>query len=156
MDDAAADAVRRVRTRSAGWWRTPSARPGRTRAEVVAHLAGEVARLGLALEGEPPRPLPPPVREAVLADQLAVVTYDLVLALRETPDERTAAVALAELLVHAHDVDPRRLPDDAAAAVLALLHPHRLAGLPEGAAPGDLLLVVEGGPDGRHDEPGGA
>lgn len=148
MDDAATSAVRVVRNRSAGWWRTPSERTGWTRADAIAHLVAETARAGLALEGEPNRAVPPPLREAVLADQLAVVTYDLVLALRAKPDEGTAATALGELLLHTHDVDPRRLPDEAAAAALAVLYAGR-ADLPDGR-PGDVLLALDGGPGGGH------
>ena len=154
VDDAAADAVRRAGNRSVRWWRTPSGCAGWTRAEVVGHLAGEVARLDAELEGEPVREVPPAPYEPAWAQRLAVVTYDLVLALRARPDETVAAVALNELLVHAHDVDPGRLDDTAAGAVLALLHPARVAELP-GGPPAQLLLDLQRGPGEWHREVGG-
>jgi hypothetical protein len=164
VDEAAADAVRRVRRRSPRWWRGDSAREGRTRADVVAELVAALAVYEHALEvgdGPPPetyRTPPRPAREDALADRLAVVTYDLVRALRAaTPGaparhpaglrtvEALAAVALADVLLHTYDVDPRPLPDAAAGAVLAHLHPGITS---DGGAFGDLLLAVERGPRG--------
>ncbi|HEU0132804.1 MAG TPA: maleylpyruvate isomerase N-terminal domain-containing protein [Mycobacteriales bacterium] len=166
VDNAAADAVRRVRRRSALWWRGASACPGWSRADTVKHLVDAFAIYEQALEvGAGPRPAtyrtpPAPAREAVLADQLAVVARDLVTALRAATDEAPArhphhamtaadlaAVALAECLVHTHDVDPAPLPEEAAGAVLARLHPVAATGLAGDAATlGDLLLRVQRGP----------
>jgi hypothetical protein len=151
VDSASADVIRRARRRSAGWWRGDSARAGWTRAETIAHLVGEVAAYGQRLEGVDHGTPPRPARDDVLADQLAVVTYDLVAALRDAGPgaELTAATALAEYLVHAHDVDPRPLDEEAAGAVLAWLHPE--AALRRGVRTlGELLLAVERGPGERH------
>jgi hypothetical protein len=132
VDNAVADAVRRVRRRSAGWWRgevrdgqyagaADAARAaggagaagvagaGRTRADVVAGLVGRLAVAGQALEGRalPHRTPPRPIRDAVLADQLVVVGRDLVAALRATGDADAATTALADVERTVHAVDPR-------------------------------------------------
>jgi hypothetical protein len=153
VDSAGADAVRRARRRSAGWWRGASACPGWTRADTVAHLVGEVATYGQRLEGVDHGRPARPVRDDVLADQLAVVTYDLLAALRDAGPgaEPVAATALAEYVVHAHDVDPRRIDEEAAGAVLAWLHPRRARELGPGVGTlGELLLAVERGPGEWH------
>jgi hypothetical protein len=123
-------AVRRVRRRSAGWWRGTTPDGARTRAEAVGALVDRLARAEQRLtgghHGTPPRPR----RDDVLADQLAVVANDLVAALREHPDAGAARRAAAACLVTAYDVDPRPLDEAAARAVL-----------PGGAGP-DLLLAL--------------
>jgi hypothetical protein len=172
VDDASTTAVNRVRRRSTAWWRDESACAGWSRADVVAHLVAGYAAADHAIEigaGEPPgtyRAPDRPGREPALADRLAVVAYDLVLALgaaapgaparypeRVVTVETVAAVMLAETLVHLHDVDPRPLPEEAAGAVLAYLHPDAGAELgPRVGSLGDLLLAVERGPGQRDRE----
>jgi hypothetical protein len=154
VDDAAVDAVGRLRRRGAVWWRAAApARPEQARADAVADLVVIYAEVGQAVEGlpEPYRRPRRPSRDAVLADQLAVVAYDAVLALRAAGSgraaETTAAVLLAETLVRLHDVDPRPLPEAAAAAAVAALYPTgggQLAA--EVATFGELLLRLERGP----------
>jgi uncharacterized protein (TIGR03083 family) len=166
VDNAAADAVRRVRRRGTGWWRGSTPCPEWDRADVVQHLAEALAIYEHGLEvGAGPRPEtfrrpPRPERDTALPDRLAVVAADLVTAFRAKrpgdvgrhPNrlmrvETLAAVALAECVVHTYDVDPRPLPEDAAGAVLALLHPRAAAELAEGVGSlGELLLRVERGP----------
>ncbi len=174
VDNAGANAVDRVRRRGAVWWRAASACPGWTRADAVAHLVAGYAAADQALEvdgGQAPetyRTPRRPSRDAVLADQLAVVVHDAVEALRTAgpgaparyPDrfvtaETVAAVLLAETLVHLNDVDPQPLPEDAAGAVIATLHPtngRALAG--EVGSFGELLLRLERGPGEWHREVG--
>jgi hypothetical protein len=156
VDEAARDAVRRVRRRPAAWWRADSACPGWTRADVVSHLATAFGIYDQAVAiGGAPRPR----RDDVLADQLAVTSHDLVTALRDADEsavarhpyflmriDTLAAVALAECLVHVHDVDPRPPDEAAAAAVVAALHPRRGAELAGGfGSAGDLLLGIQRG-----------
>lgn len=94
MARAGEQAVRRVSRRSTGWWRTRTPR-GRTRAEAVTELVRTIADTAHAIEGTTMHGTPPaPPREDVLADQLAVVTYDLVLvATDEAADHALAAYA---------------------------------------------------------------
>ena len=107
MDEAGADAVRRVSRRSTAWWRTTTAN-GRTRAGAVQDLVATIARLTRGVEGAgPAAPPPAPRREDVLTDQLAVVTYDLLIALDATPDEETARAAVAAYNDVTNEVDPR-------------------------------------------------
>jgi hypothetical protein len=89
---AGEDAVRRVSRRPAGWWQTRTAR-GRTRAEAVAALVETIANTAHDVEGTHAHGTPPPPpREDVLADQLAVVTYDLTLvATDEAADDAVRA-----------------------------------------------------------------
>lgn len=93
-------AVRRVSRRSTGWWRGTTAR-GRTRAAAVAELVEAIANAAHDAEGTHARGTPPaPPREDVLADQLAVVTYDLVLVATDEAAERALAAyeaAMAEV-----------------------------------------------------------
>lgn len=86
MDNASAAALRLVRRRPATWWRQDAG--DGSRADVVARLVATYAVAGQAVEvGDwaragtyrvPGRP----GRDGVLADQLTVVAYDLVDALR--------------------------------------------------------------------------
>jgi hypothetical protein len=111
VDNAVADAVKRVRRRSAGWWRDDArdAGLGRTRADAVAGLVGRLATAGQALEGRvlPHRTPPRPLRDPVLADQLVVVGRDLVDALGAAGDAGAAASALADVERTVRAVDPR-------------------------------------------------
>jgi hypothetical protein len=137
VEEASRSAVSRVSRRSTGWWRTPTERQ-RTRADAVAGLVATIAAYEQAVEiGAGPAPEtfrrpPPPARPDVLADQLAVVTYDLGLALAAkragdpaTPADgrttvaRVAARALADLLVVTYEVDPRPVPAAQVEAALA-------------------------------------
>lgn len=71
-------------------------------------LVATVAGLTRSIEGEgPATPPPAPPRESVLTDQLAVVTYDLQLALDTTPDQAAADAAIAAYRQTADEVDPR-------------------------------------------------
>lgn len=107
MDKAGADAVRRVSRRSTAWWRTATPH-GRTRAAAVRDLVATIARLTRDVEGAgPATPPPAPRREDVLADQLAVVTYDLLAALDARPDEETARAAAKAYDDVTNEVDPR-------------------------------------------------
>jgi hypothetical protein len=173
VDDAARDAVERVRRRGAAWWRgavTGGASGAASRADTVADLVRHYAVAGHALEvGAGPAPeayrVPRrPARDPVLADQLAVVAADAVAALRAAgpgaparyPDgvrtaEAVAAVLLAETLLHGYDVDPGPLDEDAAAAAVAALHPNG-ASAGDVATFGDLLLRLERGPGMRQRE----
>jgi hypothetical protein len=117
VHSTAADAVRRARRRSPGWWRGDTHDGTRTRADAVGALVDALAAAGQRLTGEHHGTPPRPRRDDVLADQLAVVAYDLVAALREHPDAATARRAAAQCLVTAYDVDPRP-PEEAAARTL--------------------------------------
>jgi hypothetical protein len=98
---AGADAVRRVSRRSTGWWRATTAR-GRTRADAVTELIQALANAAHDVEGTHAHGTPPkPPREDVLADQLAVVTYDLVL----VATDETAVAALAAYEATMAEVD---------------------------------------------------
>ena len=102
--EAGADAVRRVSRRSTAWWRTPTAQ-GRTRAAAVADLVATLARATEEIEGTGDHGPPPhPPRDDVLADQLAVVTYDLALVV--TPDAADRLLGTYARVVD--EVDPRR------------------------------------------------
>ena len=98
----------------------------------MAGLVAALAVLGQRAEGvEAPRTPPRPDRDDVLVDQLAVVLYDLALALDDAPDaERIATEAIAECVVRMHEIDPRPVPADLLDAVLA-------------GEPGPLRDVVE-------------
>ena len=115
--EAGRDVVRRVSRRSPGWWRAGTTR-GRTRAEAVAALVRDLAAYGARAEGTEPRTPPPAKRDDVLADQLAVMVYDLELALAARPDGTLAARAVAECLLTAYEVDPRPVPAHLLDAVL--------------------------------------
>jgi hypothetical protein len=88
----------------------------------VGALVHAIARYAADVEGEPPRTPPAPRREDVLPDQLAVVAYDLVLALTTPADPKravaTAHTALAETLLTTYEIDPR--PADPALVQQAL------------------------------------
>ena len=116
--EAGRDVVRRVSRRSPGWWRAATPR-GRTRAAAVAALVRDLAAYGARAEGAAPRTPPPAARDDVLADQLAVMVYDLELALTTRPDGALAARAVAECLLTAYEVDPRPVPAHLLDAVLA-------------------------------------
>lgn len=114
VDNALADAVKRVRRRSAGWWRGPVNEAGRaagggTRADAVSGLVARLAVAGQALEGRPlPHRTPPrPLRDPVLADQLVVVGRDLVEALRAAGDVEAATRARHDVERTMNAVDPR-------------------------------------------------
>ena len=157
VDEASAAVVNVVRRRPVKWWREPAGDAGVTRAERVGDLVAAVARADQRIEAAtagreagaaaPDRVPPPPRREPVLADQLAVVTYDLRRALRAAAAagvpglEPEAAGALAHLLVAAHDVGGYAVDDDAARAVIAWRYPDALTST--GVPPGELLLVLE-------------
>lgn len=123
--------VDRTRRWPASAWRRPAGSLGTT-ADAVHHLVRVLAELGQLVEAGPAVVRRPerPAYDAALADQLAVVSHDLVAALRErrpgdtaggTPVERLAALALAETLLHGYACDHRALDEPAAAAAVTRL-----------------------------------
>lgn len=156
VDDAAGEALRRVARRSVAWWRTTTD-AGRTRADAVGELVATLAayeqavELGAAPTPERYRSPGPAVRPDVLVDQLAVMAYDLGLALRAagprdpaaapegpTDVETVARRAVGHLVAMTYEVDPR----PARADHLDLASP---------AAVGPLRDVLDRVP--RHREP---
>ena len=99
LDAVAADARKRLRRRSPGWWRGEVA-PGVTRADRVAALVAALVRRDPTAEGRPPPRRP--ARDETLADQLAVVLHDLRVA--EGVD---VEAVLGEVATGLRDVDPR-------------------------------------------------
>ncbi|MDQ1710661.1 MAG: hypothetical protein QOE45_111 [Frankiaceae bacterium] len=106
VDDALTEAVKRVSRRSPQWWAGEAG--GATRADHVARLVATLAAAGQQAEGRPaPHHVPQrPARNAVLADQLAVVGRDLVAALRATKDTDGAREALGQITDCLDAVDP--------------------------------------------------
>jgi hypothetical protein len=103
VEKLVSQARRRLLRRSAGWWRTEG-RGGRRRDDVVRDTVAALAAADPTTEGRTP---PRPSRADVLADQLAVVGHDVVLALRERYDADTARHAAERLAAMLDDVDPR-------------------------------------------------
>ena len=101
VQTTAEQARRRLQRRSNGWWRDEVA-PGVTRADRVHTLIAALARLDPTGRGAPPRP----PRDATLADQLAIVAYDVRVAAGEGHDVDVETV-LEELARGLRDVDPR-------------------------------------------------
>lgn len=105
--------VARLRHFTAARYAAP-APPFGTRADAIRHLAGQlVAAAGV------PYPLPA-LPDMALADVIAVTGGDL---LATRPSERTAAAALAEVLLHRYELDGSLPGPRAAAAILPLLDP---------------------------------
>lgn len=98
--------------------------PGHTRADVVHHLAAELA----ALSGAPVR-LPRLDGDLVLADQLAVAADDLV---RSAPGDDVAGAATAHLLLHRTHLLDEPVPPGLAVR----LPPAACSWAPEPAGPG--------------------
>lgn len=101
VDNAVANARKRLQRRSPGWWRG-AARSGRPRADVVAEA---VATLAAHDPTAPAAPTRPP-RDETLTDQLTVVAHDLAIAMRDGADLPAGDVedVIATCL---RDVDPR-------------------------------------------------
>ena len=85
-----------------------------TRADLVHHLAQQLADEAAALEGGPPRPLPRLDSDLGLADQLAVTCDDLV---RAGPAAALAVATTAHLLRHRGQL----LQDEVPAGLSAVL-----------------------------------
>ncbi|GAC1323564.1 MAG: hypothetical protein NVSMB13_03630 [Mycobacteriales bacterium] len=106
--------------------------PFASRAEAARHLADGLAAASWRLESAPVDqrpPVPDLGADAVVVDQLAVTADDLDRALRD-PDRLTgsaagpiAAHALAEVVLHRHDLDGIRPTSRVALAVLGVLVP---------------------------------
>ncbi|HVF06920.1 MAG TPA: hypothetical protein VNA20_18930 [Frankiaceae bacterium] len=134
------------------WWRTETGN-GRTRAAAVAELVAALAAYEQAAEigaGPPPRTgyrtPPAPPRDDAYVDRLAVVAYDLVLAIvtsrgadvpARLPDgpatvHDIAGRAAAQLILTTYEVDPRPVADAAIDNALPHAGPFagELAGLP--------------------------
>lgn len=115
---------------AARWGAAPRPLPGllatsTTCAGVAGHLVQVLADLAADAEGRRRQPVPRPDTDLALADQLAVMAYDLDLA---EPAVHVARTALAEVLLHRAEIDGARPAADAIEVVL---------GRP--AAPADLL-----------------
>lgn len=91
--------VERLRLWTPQRW-AAAAPDGRSRADLVHHLAQDLADRAADAEGAPRRALPR-LDDLVLADQLSVTADDLV---RATPDAETARRAAAHLLAHRRDL----------------------------------------------------
>jgi hypothetical protein len=103
VDGFVSQARRRLLRRSTAWWRA-EARSGRRRADVVAELVAGLAGSDPASGGRTP---PRPKTEQLLADQLAVVAYDVVHVLRERYDPEVAERTAHAIAAVMRDVDPR-------------------------------------------------
>lgn len=103
VDLAVTDAVRRLRRRSAGWWRDDApGDPRLDRASRVAALVATLAGYDPAANGRTP---PRPVRDETLVDQLRVVAYDLrTVGTDCSADPAEVAQQIRDCL---RDVDPR-------------------------------------------------
>ena len=88
--------------------------PWGTRADLVTHLVQVCADEAADLEGGPRRPVPRLDSDLGLADQLAVVSDDLV---RARPEPEVARQATAHLLLHRLDLLGEHVPPALAAAV---------------------------------------
>ena len=104
-----------------------AAPPFESRADAAYHVLVELAHLS----GAPTSP--PRLHDLALADQLAVVTQDLVAA---NPSDETVAASLAEIVLHRRDVDGSTPLPDVAAAVTPVLD------ATADATPAGLLLLA--------------
>lgn len=104
-----------------------AAPPFESRAAAAYHLLVELARLS----GAPAQP--PRLHDLALADQLAVVTHDLV---TSNPSDRVVAAALAEIALHRRDLDGSAPIPDVAAEVVPVLD------TAADATPAGLLLLA--------------
>ncbi|MDP9240928.1 MAG: hypothetical protein M3O55_09870 [Actinomycetota bacterium] len=124
----------RLRAAVAGWsvgrW-TAAPRPlpdllstSTTCAGVARHLVQVLADLGADAEGRPRQAVPALESDLGLADQIAVMAYDIALA--EPPGELVES-ALAEVLLHRAEIDGTRVSRevlDRAAAACPVRRPH--------------------------------
>ncbi|MEP6696605.1 MAG: hypothetical protein ABJA34_06975 [Pseudonocardiales bacterium] len=102
----------RLRAAVAGWsvgrWSAaPRPLPGMlststTCAGVANHLVQVLADLGADAEGRPRQDVPPAGTDLALADQIAVMAYDIALA---DPAARLVVSALEEVLLHRAEID---------------------------------------------------
>lgn len=104
--------VERLRLWTPQRW-AAAAPDGRSRGDLVHHLAQDLADLAADAEGGARRPLPR-LDDLVLADQLAVAADDLV---RATPDPESARRATAHLLAHRRDLLGEDVPGGLAQAL---------------------------------------
>lgn len=98
--------VQRLRLWTPARW-AAAAPPFGTRADLVRHLAQDLADRAAAAEGQPPRRLPRLDSDLGVPDQLAVTAEDLARAVRD-PDEARAATA--HLLAHRLDLLEEDVP----------------------------------------------
>jgi len=85
-----------------------------SRADLVHHLAQALADTVAACEVTTPRVLPRMPNDLVLADQLAVISDDLV---RAHPPDTVAVAATAHLLAHRYDLLEEDVPTGLAASL---------------------------------------
>jgi hypothetical protein len=85
-----------------------------TRADVVHHLAQQLADEAATVEGQPRRALPRLDTDLALPDQLAVTAADLV---RAGPPRPVAVAATAHLLLHRRHLLGEDVPPGLAAAL---------------------------------------
>lgn len=90
-----------------------AAEPFGTRADLLHHLAQDLADAAAAVEGRPRRTLPR-LDDLALPDQLAVTADDLV---RAAPAANVARGATAHLLAHREDLLDEQVPPGLAAAL---------------------------------------
>ncbi len=96
LDVATASFAERLRRRSVSWWSAPSAVPGWSRADLVAHLVASYATWEQSLTSRPGPVVPQrPDCDDVLADQYAVTARELLGALPGAPPDLIETV-LAE------------------------------------------------------------
>ena len=91
-----------------------AAPPHGTRGDLVHHLVQALADAATDLDGGPRRAVPRLDADLALADQLAVVSDDLV---RAGPPARLARDATAHLLVHRRDLLGEQVPPGLAEAL---------------------------------------
>lgn len=91
-----------------------AAAPWGTRGDAVHHLAQSVADAAADAEGQPRRPLPRLDSDLGLADQLAVVSDDLV---RADPSAPVAVAVTCHLLLHRAELLDEPVPTGLAAAL---------------------------------------
>lgn len=120
--------VQRLRLWTPARWAAAAA-PHGTRGDLVHHLVQDLADLAAQVEGQPRRAVPR-LDDLGLADQLAVVSDDLV---RADPPDEVARAATAHLLLHRQDL----LDEEPPAGLLT-----RLGGQVVGSCPatkGDIV-----------------
>jgi hypothetical protein len=76
---------------------------------VAGHLVQVLADFGADAEGRPRRQVPARETPLVLADQIAVMAFDIALA---EPDAQLVADALDEVLLHRAEIDGARVPEE--------------------------------------------